>query len=268
MASMSSPPPQPLPADPALGAVQSHHPSNRLRPLIVAAIIGAPVMVILNFTLAQSEAWYGRPLTVIIVAALGLALGWYVLHIWNREIVLYERGFSYREGSKTVYFLYSEVKSIRLRAEVRAYFGGLWRRGVYRFTVTTILDDQFAITNVYSRASELGKTLEGQINALLRPRLRARLDMGERVGFGAFLALDREHVYAGGRALLWADYGGYGVSAGALLLRDKTSAVWARLPLVEVENLTLLVELLRAFAPPPQTQPNSTAARVDRSASG
>ena len=37
---------------------------------------------------------------LITIAAMGIAtvvVGWYVAHLWNREVVLYERGFSYRQ---------------------------------------------------------------------------------------------------------------------------------------------------------------------------
>jgi uncharacterized membrane protein YobD (UPF0266 family) len=247
---MTDAPGAPLPADPALGAVISHHPSNRLPPLMVAGGIGAPVMVILNFTLAESEAWYGVPLTVIIVAVLGLALGWYVLHIWNREIVLYERGFSYREGSKTIFFLYSEVRSLRLKAQRRVYFGGLVRLNRYRFTVHTVHDEQFAITNLYSDAPELGKLLEGQINPLLRQRIAMRLAQGERVPFSDTLSLSAQGLAEGGRELAWADFGGWRAVSGRWALLDASGAVWHTLPLPEIDNLTLLIEQLQAHRPP------------------
>jgi hypothetical protein len=243
---MTGAPETPLPPDPALGAVISHHPSNRLPPLIIAGSIGAPVMVILNFTLARSDAWYGAPLTVMIVAVLGLALGWYILHIWNREIVLYERGFTYREGSKTIPFLYAEVRSLRLKAERKAYLAGLLRRNVYRFTVTTIRGEQFHLTNLYSDAAELGRHFEARINPLLRASIQARLEQGEAVPFSATLRLSLDGLSEGGRALSWEAYGGYRVQAGRLLLLDRAGAVWHAVRLSEIDNLTLLIERLRA----------------------
>ncbi len=241
---MTGVPETPLPPDPALGAVISHHPSNRLLPLITAGVIGAPVMIILNFTLAQSDAWYGAPLTVIIVAALGLALGWYILHLWNREIVLYERGFTYREGSKTIPFLYAEVKSLRLKAERKAYLGGLLRRNVYRFTVTTIRDEQFHLTNLYSDAAELGRHFEEQINPLLRESIQRRLESDESVAFSDTLRVSSDGLSESGRALPWSELGGFRAQSGRLVLLDRSGAVWHSLLLSEIDNLTLLVEQL------------------------
>ncbi|MDZ4767010.1 MAG: DUF6585 family protein [Chloroflexota bacterium] len=241
----------PLPADPEFGAVISHHPSDRLRPLIVAAIIGAPVMVGLNFTLARSDAWYGRPLTVIVVAALGLALGWYILHVWNREIVLYELGLSYREGSETVFFFYDEIRSIRLSAERRAYFGGLWRRNVYHFTITTTRDEQFIITNRYRGASDLGAVLEARAIAALRPIIQARLAAGEWVAFTDELRVSATGLRVASlgqlpRELAWAEVSGFGRGNRQLIIHDAAHADWVRLPLAEIDNLMLLMETLWA----------------------
>jgi uncharacterized membrane protein YobD (UPF0266 family) len=233
-------------ADPVLGSALGHYPSDRLPPLIVAGVIGAPALVILNFTVAAIPEWWSPIVTILITAALGLALGWYILHIWNREIILYERGFSYREGSQIVFMTYAEIRSIRVRAERRVYFGGLLRRNVYRFTVTTNRDEQFTITNLYRRAAELGSLLTEQINATLRPALAHRLSQGERVAFSDTLELSGEGLHENGRTLEWTGYGGYKVANRQLALLDSSSAVWFALPLWQVDNITLLLDLLKS----------------------
>lgn len=235
-------------ADPVLGSALGHYPSDRLPPLIIAGVIGAPALVILNFTVAAVPAWWSPIATILITAALGLALGWYILHIWNREIILYERGFSYREGSKTVFMTYAEIRSIRVRAERRAYFGGLLRRSVYRFTVTTQRDEQFTITNLYRRAAELGGALTEQINATLRPALAHRLSQGERVAFSDTLELSGEGLHESGRSLPWESYSGCRVANRQLALLDAEGAVWFALPLWEVDNITLLLDMLKSRA--------------------
>jgi hypothetical protein len=231
--------------DPILGQPLAHFPSNRLRPLIVAGVIGWPIALVLGLTTAQVTEWWGPVLTVILMAIVVLALGWYVLHGWNREIILYARGFSYREGSKVIFFHYDEISSIRLRAERLAYFGGLLRRSIYRFTVTTTEEERFTITNLYLRAAELGTKLTEQINRVLQPRIGQKILNGEAVAFGDTLTLKADGLHEAGRDLLWADYGGYQVGGHRLALLDKTGAIWYVLPLPEVDNITLLFELMR-----------------------
>jgi hypothetical protein len=216
--------------------------------LIVAGVIGWPIAGVLGLTTAQVTEWWGPVITVILMAIVVLALGWYVLHGWNREIILYERGFSYREGSNTVFFRYNEVASIRLRAERLAYFGGLLRRNIYRFTVTTTEEERFTITNLYLRAAELGTKLTEQINRVLQPLIAQKIANGEAVAFGDTLTLKVDGLHEAGRALSWDDYGGYQVGGHRLALLDRTGAIWYMLPLPEVDNITLLVELLREHA--------------------
>ena len=148
------------------GQSLAHFPSDRLRPLIVAGGVGGVVALVLGLTTAQTLEWWGPVVTVVIMALVALGLGWYVLHVWNREIILYEVGFSYREGSKTVFFRYDEIAGIRQHAERLAYFGGLLRRDVYRFTVTTREAERFTITNLYRRADcHTSKDVEGICHA-------------------------------------------------------------------------------------------------------
>jgi hypothetical protein len=231
--------------DALLGEPVANYPSDRMRPLIIAGVVIAPVALALGLTTAQVTDWWGPVVTVVMMALVVLGAGWYVLHLWNREIVLFERGFSYREGSKTVFFLYDEIASIRLRAERLVYFGGLLRRDVYHFTVTTTEAERFAITNVYRRAAELGTRLTDAANRVLGPKVARKLAAGEKVGFGDSLWASRDSLYDGAAALAWADYGGYRIGGRRLTLLDASGAVWLALPLADVDNVTLLLELLR-----------------------
>ncbi len=231
--------------DPILGQAVANFPSNRLRPLIIAGAVIAPVALALGLTTAQVTDWWGPLVTVVVTALVALALIWYVLHLWNREIVLYERGFSYREGSKTVFFRYDEVASIRLQAERLAYFGGLLRRDVYRFTVTTTEAERFVITNLYLHAAELGTRLAEQIDRTLGPKIARELADGGKVAFGDTLRVSRDGLYDGEAALPWPEYGGYRIGGSKLSLLDASGAIWLALPHSEVDNITLLLELLR-----------------------
>jgi hypothetical protein len=140
-------------ADPVFGKVIANYPSDRIRLIAPAVVISGVVSVILNVTLAEVEGWWGPALTVIIMASVVLGLGWRVLHFWNHEVVLYEEGFSYREGARPVFFLYHEIMSVRQQGQRLAYFGGLIRRNTYQFTLTTLrgevmkLDNKTPLTN-------------------------------------------------------------------------------------------------------------------------
>ncbi len=231
--------------DPVLGKVIGIYPSDRARLLIPAGMIITIIAVILNFTLAETSPL----LTVIIMFVISLVAGWYVLHFWNREIILYDNGFSVREGSRTVFFLYPEIASIRQRAERLAYFGGLIRRAAYRFTLTTIRGETLTVTNLYKRVDRLGAQLEQKVYAILGVTLRGRLMQGEKVPFAETLRVSSQGLHEQGRDLSWDQFAGYQIGGGHLtLLAQPDKREWLRLPLPEVDNLPLLIDLLKRQA--------------------
>lgn len=238
--------------DPFLGTPLRHYPSDRLKPLLVAGIIGAPIALLLALTAASVEAWWGMPVTVGGMAITGLALGWYVLHLWNREIILYQRGFSFREGSRTIYFAYPEIKWLGLQAQRLAYFGGLVHRDVYRIDVWTYAGDHILITNLYRRVSDLGTRLTEQVNRVLRPELERKFLIGEPVEFGESLALTRDGFSVDGQQLLWEEYGGHQIGQGKLRILKRNGEVFHEVPLSMIYNVTLFIDMLRQNRPDAQ----------------
>lgn len=231
--------------DPVLGGVIAYHPSDRLKPLLTAAVIGAPIGLVLALTAAQTEAWWGMPVTVGGVAITGLALGWYVLHLWNREVILYQRGFSFREGSKLVYFSYEEVKWIGLQARRMAYFGGLFRRDVYRIEIVTYAGDRMLLTNLYRRVAELGTRLTELVEMRLRPELAHKFASGDKVEFGETIWITREGLDIDDQRLAWADFGGYRIGSGKMTFLKRSGDVFQETPLSRLYNITLLIDFLK-----------------------
>ncbi len=246
----TSVPESPLPPDPMLGGVLSLHPGNRLIPLFTAAIIGAPIAGLLILTAAQTDAWWSMPVTVGGVAITALGLGWYVLHHWNREVVLYQRGFSFREGSETIFFNYDEVKWLGISARRMAYLGGLVRRDRYRITVVTWAGDRLVITSLYQRAALLASRLTAQVDRPLRARVEAMWARGDAVSFSEGLALSQQGIAWTGedgvtQRLGWDDFGGYAIGGGALTLHRADGSAFAVIPLDALFNPTLLIDMLK-----------------------
>ncbi len=237
-------------ADPVLGKYVANYPSDRARLVIPAGVVIGAVALALNFTLATVPDWWGPPLSTLIMALTALGTGWRALHFWNREVVVYERGFSYREGSRIVPFLYGEIASIRQRGERLAYFGGLVRLNRYQFTLTTARGESMTLTNLYRNIEKLGAQLEQKVYALLGPALQERLKQGEMIAFAADLKLNAAGLHHKGRELAWTDFAGYKVGGGQLnLLAAPDESVWLSLPLSEIDNIPLLLEFLKRQRP-------------------
>lgn len=240
-------------ADPVFGKVIANYPSNRTRLIAPAVVLSGVASVILNVTLAAVEAWWGPFLTVIIMAAVVLGLGWRVLHLWNREIVLYEEGFSYREGARPVFFLYHEILSIRQHGQRLAYFGGLIRRNTYQFTLTTLRGEVMILNNIYVRIEELGAQIEKKVYAVLEPYLKQEMAKGEIIPFSNSLRLTKEGLEEKGRELLWEEFDGYKIGDGQLsIFAQPDTSLWLSIPLPEVDNLPILIRWFkqREHTPP------------------
>jgi Family of unknown function (DUF6585) len=231
-------------ADPTLGPVLANYPSDRMRLLIPAVVIVGVVSVILNFTIAEIEGW-GPPLTILIMGAVSLAAGWWVLHYWNREVTLYEKGFTYREGAVDVQFLYAEIASMRQRAEQLAYFGGIIRRVRYRYTLKTIRGEIMTLDNLYRHVDKLAAQIEQKLVDELEPFLASKIEKGESIPFSDTLCLSSTGLQEGGRELAWEQFGGYKTGGGQMTLLAKDASEWFSLPLPEIDNIPILIHFLR-----------------------
>jgi len=208
-----------LESDPVLGRVLALHPSNRARLLIPGLILVGTVSYTLNLLFVESA-----PLLVMLGTALvALVVGWRSLHLWNREVILYERGFTYREGSRIVQFAYSEIAGLRQRAEQLGYFGGLFKRTVYEYRLTTQAGEILILNNLYSGIDRLGERLEERINAALRPQLEARWAKGESVVFAEHFSVAQDGLQSDDKRLSWGQCAGYKIEGGALLVLQVAS---------------------------------------------
>jgi len=72
-----------------------------------------------------------------------------------------------------------------------------------------------------------------------------RLAKGETVAFSAALGLSERGLHEGGRDLTWEQYGGYRIENRKLALLNQVGEVWFAVPLTEVDNITLLLQVLR-----------------------
>lgn len=243
---------------PTLGEPLDNFPSRRLPPILIAGGVLGGVSLLFNLATYTVDTSAYAPTIVSVSALMTLVAGWWVLHNWNREVILYELGLTYREGSRDVPFRYEEFRAVRLRAEQLAYFGGAFRRTIYRITLTTFAGDIITLNNIYNRVQHLGDALNQRVTDLRRPQIQAELRAGNAVAFTPDLSLTQDGLVVRGEALEnhdgdahlpWKAYGGYNIATRQLRFYTDEGALWFSLPLVEVDNLLLLLEILREHQP-------------------
>lgn len=237
--------------DPILGAFVANYPSNRLRSLLIAVFVCGFTATMLSLGLVLFEDWWMEVIALVGMTSVTVGMWWVTAHTWHREVVLYRHGFTYREGSRTVSFHLNELAAIRQRAERLAYFGGLVRRSVYRFTLRTHAGETIVLDNTYLRVGELGARLEAFLNETLRPIVKAQLDAGEQVAFAETLALSKSGLHRGAESLDWGDFAGYRVANRQVVIESQAGD-WHSVPLADMDNITLLLSLLKERQSPPQ----------------
>lgn len=238
--------------DPVLGAYIAHHPSNRLLLLILGGIAYAIPVVLLQILFSQADRNTAAVVLISSFSIIGWMIGWIILHLWNREVILYERGFTYREGSKVRAFPYATIVSFQQRATRFAFFAR-WPIVIYRATMRTDQDELLLVNNVYTDVEKLVRRLEGLITRARLPIVAAKFQAGEKVPFGP-ISLSGQALHVGDKTLLWSEWGGYRFANNQLVLTDKAGAEWAALPVLEIDQILLLVGLMKATIEQRQSQ--------------
>jgi hypothetical protein len=244
--------------DPTLGIFVAFYPSNRLRLLLIAGGILLVVWFVITVLLWQVEAGVASTVTVIVLALAALVVGWFMLHLWNRAVIVYARGFSYREGSRTALIPFDSIATVRQRAERRQFFGGLVRHTIYELHLLTHNDEQIMLNGFYNRMDELSLRLERQITEAQLEAAHRQLAGGGTVSFEG-LTIDTDGLRRDGEILAWDAFGGHQVRNRRIDILDRQGNSWAAMRLSEVPNLRLLIELLREHTPDNTTPEVNTA---------
>lgn len=230
-------------AHPVLGKYLSHHPSRRFMLLVQAAIFYAIPTGILQLLTLNIDDQTAAQFVPFAFAAFGVAAAWYVLHFWNREVVLYEKGFSYQRGSVTAYFRYENIITMRQSIEKQSFMG--FSRMVYNYLLITDMDEELAINNLYSNTEKLTRSLDALIARDRLPHIRQMLADGRDVPFSEGFRLSREGLFYGESELFWHEFSAYRIQNSKLILQSKTNPEWAAIPLKSINNPPLLLALLK-----------------------
>lgn len=229
--------------DPVLGKYVSHHPSNRTRLVIIGSLIYGIPVGLLQFIFWNQDTTLVNIFLPMTFALIAMGVLWWVLHHWNREVVLYEQGFSYRQGSAVAYIQYTHVIKLMANLE-RVSFLGLSRK-VFDYRLITDIDEQLIINNVYSNPDKLTHALEVYVARARLPIIQRKLATGETISFGESLHVTPDGITLQEQMLTWERFKGQSVKDGQLIIQATDEAVWQTLDVSEIDNPALLIMFLR-----------------------
>lgn len=207
------------------------------------------VWFIITVTLWNVEEGLASTLTVLLITPIALAVGWYMLHLWNREVMLYEKGFTYRRGSQIAYIHYADITRTRQSGGIIRYLGGLIKRNTFQFVVITARDEIIPFNSLYKDLDDLTTRLEAEIYRVLLPKLNTQLADGSSIPFGAGLSLSMTYIAHDNHQVRWHDFGGQDIQMGILSLKKADGTVWHTCPLADIDNIRLFLALIRHYQP-------------------
>ncbi|MCU0480010.1 MAG: hypothetical protein MUE54_02215 [Anaerolineae bacterium] len=235
--------------DPILGRFVAQYPANRLRLLMISGGILLAVWFVVTVALWNVQDDIAATITVLILTPVALLTGWYALHLWNREVVLYEKGFTYRRGSQLAYIRYNDVSRTRQAGGIIRYLGGIIKRNTFQFTIITEHDEIIPFDVLYKNLDDLTLKVEAEIYRVLLPKLNTKLANGERIPFNDVLFISTTGIKYQTDELVWDDFGGQTIQSGQLQLKRADGTIWHTSPLAEIENIRLFLALLRHYQP-------------------
>jgi len=230
--------------DPILGAFLAHYPSNRLRLMTFGGgFYGAAVLLIQALTW-QIDTETASIFVPILYASVALVSFWYMAHYWNKEVIVYQHGFIYREGRREVRFHYESIVTVQALAERLRLFG-FWPYERYRYVLLSDQDERIVLDNLYRHIDRLGRSLEQAIAQRRLPLVRQQMARGATLTFGPQVLARAEGLEVDGERLAWGEVKAERLVGDELHLLSVDGQTLARLSIDTLDNLVLFLLLLK-----------------------
>lgn len=228
--------------DPILGRYVAHFTAHRLKLLLQAGAIYAVSALIITFTTWDLEGTLVDVVVPLLYALVAMPLIWAVAHLWNREVIVFERGFTYRQGSVVAAFPFHMIAQVDVQITTLRLFGLIPYERVLG-QLRSEQGDLIRVDGVFKDSRRLLELLERGILRDRLPVLQAQIDNRQEVEFGA-LTLTREGLRdRDGRALSWEAFTRARVERDSIAIVSGHD-VWGRYHDRDLHSEALLVRLL------------------------
>jgi hypothetical protein len=87
--------------------------------------------------------------------------------------------------------------------------------------------------------------IEAAVTIYLRPYVDNQIAEHGVMPFGEAISITQDGLRSAHGDLNWADFGGYEIKNGALTLKTQSGDVWLSEPITEIDNIRLLLEMMR-----------------------
>jgi hypothetical protein len=189
--------------------------------------------------LAWAAPWY---LAAALAALVFLLVSLYCLHRVKQVITIYEGGLQVRLSPlRKLTFRWSEIHGISA-GFIREQFFGLVLRNRVVARLHLQRSRQLRLPGAWVKTAEMVPILKSHLYPLLWPGLLADFQSGHGAAFGP-VNVHPQGIRTSGQTIPWDQVVRLGIQSGYLLVESYGSAQ-IRLPVFEIPNLELLLQLL------------------------
>jgi len=243
-----------------LGAPVRYFPIRKLNKIgsLVAFIIllGGAVAVLLYGLYVAYAAYQQHGLAVIwdklmapgiiafVLFLCALLAGWSAYKNWNREIVLYEKGFAIRSRKGIQSWPWSDMVSIKIKV-TRHYTNGIYSGTTHEYTLMNRQNEKLRLNDAFSKVEELAASIEQSFFPLIYEPAAKEYNNGHPLEFGP-VAISKTGMYFGKKTIPWVDIKEVSLQKGELKISRKGGGWFsgARIPAPAIPNLRVLLTII------------------------
>lgn len=229
---------------------------NRVLSLVLAVLLlgGAALLVLVAAYQAYTWSSYGPAMVTSkltgplafagILFLLGAWAGWSAYSNWNKGVMIYDRGFAYRDRKGIQMWQWINVSSITA-AITRHYTNGIYTGTTHVYTLFNNQNEKVVINDSFKKVEELAGFIEDNIYPTLYERASQAYNSGQTLTFGP-VAINKGGIMIGKKTYPWADVKQVSINNGFVKVSKKDGGWFsgASASAAVIPNLKIMLSII------------------------
>ena len=229
---------------------------NRILNLVLSVVLlgGAALLVLYGVYEAFNWSFYGSamvtgkltgPLVFAgILFLLGALAGWSAYSNWNKGVMVYERGFAYRDRKGIQTWRWDNVVSITA-AITRHYTNGIYTGTTHVYTLFNNQNEKVVLNDSFKAIEGLAAVIENGVYPILYERAAQAYNTGQTLTFGP-VAINKGGIVIGKKNYPWVDVKQVSIQNGFVKVSKKDGGWFsgASASAAVIPNLKVLLAII------------------------
>jgi hypothetical protein len=180
----------------------------------------------------------------IILFLLGLVVAWSAYNNRAKGVLVYERGFAYRDRKGVQAWRWEDMVSLT-SAVIRHYTNGIYTGTTHAYTLYNRQNVRLVLNDVFAKVEELAKVVEQNIFPLLYAQVSAQYNGGQTVVFGP-VSISKTGIQIFKKTYPWAEVKEVSIQKGILRVSKKDGGWFsgASASVSGIPNLRVLLSII------------------------